>query len=73
MKVALLDRKYFYRKLYENGYYSLEKLIEIYQDYETQAEDWKNSFQYENFIEGQIALLQVINEIKDKFCNKKEL
>lgn len=55
----------FYRKMYIIGFYSLEQLIEIYQDYELHRKDWEKSFyQYKNFEIGQGALLQVINEIQ---------
>ena len=63
-RITISERKAFYRKVYTSGFYSLEKLIKIYQDYEAHAEEWENSPQYQNFIDGQIALLQVINEIK---------
>lgn len=63
-RITISERKTFYRKAYTSGFYSLEKLIEIYQDYEAHAEEWEKSPQYQNFIDGQIALLQVINEIK---------
>lgn len=55
----------FYRKMYVAGFYSLEQLIEIYQDYELHREGWEKSFnQYRNFEIAQMALLQVINEIQ---------
>lgn len=63
-RITISERKTFYRKAYTSGFYSLEKLIEIYQDYEAHAEGWEKSPQYQNFIDGQSALLQVINEIK---------
>lgn len=62
--LTLSERKNFYRKAYTSGFYSLKKLIEIYQDYEAHAEGWEKSPQRQNFIDGQLALLQVINEIK---------
>lgn len=58
------ERARFYKKCYVNGFYSEEKLIEIYHDYESHAEEWGRSCQRQNFICGQAALLRVIREIK---------
>lgn len=63
-RITISERKNFYRKAYTSGIYSLKKLIEIYQDYETHFEGWEKSTQYRNFADGQLALLQVISEIK---------
>lgn len=56
--------KDYYRLTYKTGFYSLEQLIQLYQDYESHRDSWAKTFQYGNFIVGQLALLQVINEIK---------
>ena len=59
-------QKAFYRNAYTRGIYTLEKLIEIYQDYESHASEWKRSspWDYQNFITGQSALSRVIDEIR---------
>ncbi len=71
-KITISERKEFYRKAYTSGIYSLEKLVEIYQDYEAHAEGWEKSPQYRNFVDGQLALLQVISEVKAGIFNLKE-
>ena len=63
-KTRINERANFYRNCYVNGFYSEEKLIEIYRDYESHTEEWKRSCQRQNFICGQAALLRVIYEIK---------
>lgn len=59
-------QKAFYRNAYKSGIYTLEKLIEIYQDYESHASEWKKSspWDYQKFIAGQSALSRVIDEIR---------
>lgn len=62
--------KNYYRLTYRTGFYSLDQLIQLYQDYELRSEDWAKTLQYSNFIVGQLALLQVINEIKAGILHK---
>lgn len=65
--------KNYYRLTYRTGFYSLEQLIQLYQDYELHAEDWANTLQYGNFIVGQRALLQVIDEIKAGIVERQDI
>lgn len=65
--------KDFYRLAYRTGYYTLEQLIKEYEDYESHRNSWARSSQYGNFIVGQLALLQVINEIKAGILYKDPL
>ena len=62
--------KDYYRLTYRTGFYSLDQLIQRYQDYESHREDWAKTPQYGNFLVGLLALLQVINEIKAGILHK---
>lgn len=64
--VYIARQKDFYRKAYTSGIYSLEKLIEIYMDYEARESEWRKAspWQYENFLASQSALARVIDEIR---------
>lgn len=62
--------KDYYRLAYRTGLYSLDRLIQRYQDYELHAKDWEKTLQYRNFIVGQLVLLQVIGEIKAGILHK---
>ena len=62
--------KNYYRLTYRTGFYSLDQLIQLYQGYELHGEDWAKTLQYSNFIVGQLALLQVIDEIKAGILHK---
>lgn len=68
-QITIEERKNFYRITYQNGIYSLEKLIEIYEDYEKHERNWRYSTDYGNFLAGQRALLKVIEEIKAGILN----
>lgn len=63
--IDIADRMEFYRRAYRNGIYSLETLINIYNDYELHRDGWINSNQMQNFLDGQTALKAVIKEIMD--------
>ena len=41
--------KNYYRLTYRTGFYSLDQLIQLYQDYELHGEDWAKTPQYGNF------------------------
>lgn len=47
--IDIADRMEFYRRAYRNGIYSLETLINIYNDYELHRDGWINSNQMQNF------------------------
>lgn len=65
--------KNYYRRTYRTGFYSLDQLILLYQDYESHGEDWAKTPQYGNFLVSQLALLQVINEIKAGILHQDSL
>ena len=63
---------HYYMTAYENGTYSLDKLKEIYYDYEKNRENWKKhgkngvygARDYKSYCNMQKALRKVIKEIK---------
>lgn len=59
---------------YLRGIYTLEKLREIYEDYQSKEEDWRCSGWYSSFLTGQFALHKVISDIEGgrhgTFCCK---
>lgn len=63
--IDIADRMEFYRRVYRSRIYSLETLINIYNDYELHRDGWINSNQMQNFLDGQTALKAVIKEIMD--------
>ena len=65
--------KNYYRRTYRTGFYSLDQLIQLYQDYESHGEDWAKTPKYGNFLVSQLALLQVINEIKAGILHQDSL
>lgn len=67
--IDIAERMEFYRRVYKSGIYSLEMLINIYDDYELHKDGWINSIdQRQNFLDGQTALAAVIKEIKEGVC-----
>lgn len=68
--IDIADRMEFYRRVYKSGIYSLEMLINIYDDYELHRDGWLNSNQRQNFLDGQTALAAVIKEIKEGVCTR---
>lgn len=47
--------KNYYRLTYRTGFYSLDQLIQLYQDYELHGEDWAKTPQYGIFFSRSIG------------------
>lgn len=56
-----------YYKLYKCGFYDLDKLIKIYNDYEKNRYKWKKlpPWEYGSFCDAQRELKQLINDISN--------
>lgn len=56
-----------YYKLYKCGFYDLNKLIDIYNNYEKNRYKWQKlpPWEYESFCDAQTQLKQLINDISN--------